>query len=340
MNYFITSDNIGSETGGGVVTYNELKSLKDFSENKVKVINPEPNIDPFLTDRAALNLCQEKPKLSHFYAGTYSETIKHLKNKGTKISYTAAAHDIDLSRQEFESLGFDFSLPHLTNPKLLENYLRGYREADVIICPSEHSRKVMIDKFGCKNVKIVPHGCFIPEVIKPLPKNFTVGYLGQPGPDKGLIYLIKAWALLNYTDSLLIIAGRGTESLLPLVRSYGKGNINLLGFVKSPSNLYNTCSLYVQPSVTEGFGIEVLEAMAHGRAVVCSEGAGSADCVSDEVGTVVKSRNPLAIAEAIDNYKKNQDNLLKHGDFGRQKVKDYTWDKVREKYKEIWRTII
>src|SRR5581483_3372135 len=116
------------------------------------------------------------------------------------------------------------------------------------------------------------------------------------GADKGIIYLIKAWAKLNYKDAQLVIAGRNTEALLPLVRAYGRGSIYIKGEVKDLSDFYNSISVLCAPSSTEGFGICILEAMSHGRPVIATTNT----CLPDvDEGLIVPIRNPSAIAEAI-----------------------------------------
>jgi len=58
--------------------------------------------------------------------------------------------------------------------------------------------KEWIDKnIGGKRVEVIPHGTTIPKEVKPLPSDYTVGYLGALGPDKGVLYLILAWDFAN-----------------------------------------------------------------------------------------------------------------------------------------------
>jgi glycosyltransferase involved in cell wall biosynthesis len=344
MNLYCTSDTINSPTGGGLVTFWEIESLKELGE-PVYVVNPAPCANPFDTDSVALEavsnlLKTTKVNIAHFYAGTYSKTISALKAAGVKVVYTCAAHDVKISMEEFEKLGMRFELPHLTDPELFNQYLDGYRKADLVICPSVRSKNICAEQ-GCKNIKVIPHGCTLPNEVKPIPKKFNVNYLGAPGADKGLIYLIKAWAKLNYKESRLMIAGNHTiEFLVPMVRQYGRGNIEFKGFVKSTTDFYNSCSTYIQSSGNEGFGLEVIEAMAHGRPVVCSDGAGAADCITSGVdGTIVPSRNSDAIAVAIEQYRKNPDMVIEHGKAAREKAKNYTWDKVKKMYCDAWREL-
>jgi glycosyltransferase involved in cell wall biosynthesis len=329
---YFTADRVGISTGGGIVTKNELEALASLGQTILW--NPESKNDPFYTEKSIVHNKIPDLKLAHFYSGTFPDTVKYLKSKGTKISYTAAAHDIDLSRAEFEKLNIPYDLPHITNPELWEKYLQCYLMADVVICPSTHSKEVM-ERFGCKNVKVVPHGCHIMKA-KPYPKTFTIGYLGQTGPDKGLIYLIEAWSKLNYKDAIFNIAGSQSMTLLPWIRHFKYGNYNIMGYVKNIEDFYNSISIYVQPSVTEGFGIEVLESMATGRPVVASDGAGAADCIGS-CGLITPKKDVVALMQAIDTLKNNKVDKIQPCQLQADK---YTWDKIKQQYTNVWKELL
>ncbi|MDP2953214.1 MAG: glycosyltransferase family 4 protein, partial [Chloroflexota bacterium] len=192
---------------------------------------------------------------------------------------------------------------------------------------------------GCGQVKVVPHGCTLPEKVAPFPQQFTPAYLGQVGPDKGLIFLLQAWSGLSYANATLVLAGPGTEALGPWIQSVaGRGKFHLKGWVKEAREVYDGCSVYVQPSVCESFGIEVLEALAHGRPVIVSQGAGASELVEEGItGFVVPTRDPSALAEKIDWCRRNPDRLAEMGARGREKAAGYTWERVRAMYKEAWR---
>ena len=146
---------------------------------------------------------------------------------------------------------------------------------------------------------------------------------------------------MNYPDSRLLLAGRGTESLGPMIQgTVNAGLYSLMGFVASPSDLYNRCWVYVQPSVCEAYGLEVPEAMAHGRPVIVSQGAGACELVEEGVeGFVVPMRSPDAIAEKIDWLKQHPDRCKEMGAKARARAVYYTWDKVEEWYAEIFREV-
>lgn len=348
ISLYCTADNIGTETGGGVVTYNELLALKAISNEIVvierKDIDPakshQPD-SPFLFDYFALEMVKDRHfDLAHFYGGSFSQTINWLKEKGTKVTYTIAAHDREISMDEFRRLGLEYPYHHISDDGLWNIYTEGIRLADVVIAPSNRSAEIL-KPVGCQNVTVIPHGVNLPGKVKSIPERFNVAYLGAVGPDKGVIYLIQAWAILGYSNSGLILAGQGTESLEPFIRQVAdKGEFAILGRIANPSDLYNAGSVYIQPSVTEGFGIEILEAMAHGRPIIASVGAGAAELITDGVGYTVPIRSPEAIADRIRWFKDNRDKIPAMGQKARRKARNYTWDKIRKLYAKVFLELI
>lgn len=335
MFLYVTNDRIGSETGGGQVTKYELEALATLGQ--VDVLNPNPTPDPFESEKSLLEQDYSNYKLAHFYAGTFPNLTKKLKDCGVKVTYTVAAHDVDVSRSEFQKLGLNFDFPHLNDPNLFEKYISGYKTADLVICPSKVAEKTN-NKYGMAKTTIIPHG-HEPIQNKKHPKNFTVGYLGQCGPDKGIRYLIEAWSILNYKDAVLNLAGLQTPMLLPFIRHFKNGNYNVEGWVDSVQDFYNSCSVYVQPSATEGFGIEVLEAMSAGRPVIVSDGAGASDVV-EGCGFIVEKCNALRLAEAIATLKTNQELQTEFSKQAEIKSKNYNWTKIKEQYIELWKGML
>jgi glycosyltransferase involved in cell wall biosynthesis len=370
-NLFCTADKIGTETGGGVVTLNELKALEDFARaakeeevlcfdgsnldpSHVRLPN-NPYVQDYIADSLVLNHMQAgKFKLAHFYSGMFSKTIWRLKADGAKITQTIAAHDMQLSAEEFAKYGMAYDFPHLVNRTLFMTYVEGQLMADKVICPSTQSAEI-VKRYGVRDPIVIPHG--IPGPIgtpAPLPQKFTVGYLGQCGPDKGLRYLLEAWSKLNLPNCRLVMAGRGIEQMAPVWQSVGgRGEVEFLGWVKDVNAFYDSISVYVQPSVTEGFGIEVLEAMARGRPVIVSDGAGASNVISQGAdGYVFPKRDVNALCETIQQaynwftYEPAPDETS-HGDVflamaqqAQETAKKYTWDKIWPQYQAVWQSLL
>lgn len=336
------------ETGGGAATVTELAALREVSDVALVLASDEfapwrekVGDSPFLEDYFALEQIKGIHfDLAHFYGGSFTQTIRCLKERGTKVSFMVAAHDRRVSIEEFHRLGMEYPFNHVSDDRLFEIYTEGCRLADIVLSQSHRSARIL-KSMGCKRVKVVPGGITLPENVKPIPDNFDVAYIGATGPDKGLLYLIQAWGMLDYPDSRLVLAGWGTESLGTFVRQVAnKGNFALLGRVPDVADVYNNCTIYVQPSVSEGFGLEIPEAMSYGRVVIAAEGAGAAELIEDGVsGFVVPIRDPKAIADKIDWCKRNRQKLPEMGERAKMKASNYTWDKIRKKYAGIFSSI-
>lgn len=362
---YLTADKIGIPTGGGQVTYNEHLALNQLADSLESFEYPvcrdvlegwaeEPTSkgllqegDPWMWDNLAYSYLDylyadgEIPQLCHIYAGTFSKTVAKLKEKGCKVVYTAAAHDIQVSKEEHEALGCSFAYDHLTIPELWKRYLQGYLDADLIVCPSYYSASIM-KSYGCKNVEVIPHGINLPETTVPPLETFIVGYLGAYGPDKGVRYLLQAWKELNYRDSYLALGGRDANSLWvsSLIERFGGGNIWKRGWVDKISDFYDNISVYFQCSSSEGFGIEVLEAQSHARPVFCSQGAGARDHVP--AGFNFPARDVNAIKNCIQIAKEQfkRDRLVEWGAIAQEWARGVTWDSIRDQYKQVWKDLL
>ena len=354
---YVTADTVGGTSGGSQVTWHESQALSEMGTCEVidrKVLDVSSKrygVDPWCWDEIASRRIEEKsiPEnyhgqlyLAHLYAGTFGKTVQALHDVGCKCVYTAAAHNVEVSKREHLRLGLSYDYPHLTDPELLKRYLAGYLAADVVVCPSQHSASVMRELGRVGRIEIIPHGVNVPDgPIIPSPARFTVGYLGSYGPDKGVRYLLEAWKKLNYRDAVLLLAGRDSTSPFVqwMVNVFGGGNITMLGWQENVSDFYNQLSLYVQPSASEGWGCEVTEAKAHGRLVICSDGAGAADCVGQ--WATVPACNADAIAGMIDQWRGVSPDAWADAQVRmREEAKEYEWSIIRERYKQLWKGLI
>ena len=350
---YVCAEELKEGSGGGLVVTKEREALASIVDSVTTIAGDEIDpakhqlpVTPFLNDMLAADrvwaMTQRlKPQLAHFYSGTFTTTVRHLKARDVPVSYTIPAHDRRVTIEEHKRLTGGYPWPHIGDDFLWKIFSAGYREADLVIAPSKASATFLAAE-GCKNVRVIPHGCDLPEKVDYPPGLFTVGYMGQVGVDKGLIYLFQAWGRLNYPDSHLILAGAGTETLGPLIGQVtGGGKYSLWGYIPEVKKFYNAISVYVQPSVCEGFGIEVLEAMAYGRPVIVSQGAGAADMVSEgQDGWVVPIRDPTAIAERLAWCRQNPARLAEMGQKAREKAKGYTWGIIRKLYQDEWRKLL
>lgn len=364
---YITTASVGRGTGGGNVAYNEILSLNAVTDLEgIYAYNYQPeeksqlemeglslnkiipeaytySLDvPFLWDYFMLKIAGDflpKSNLIHINGNPFGLVVQSLKKTMCpRIFVTVPAHNRKLSIEEFNKLGVDYPFIHIYDPYLWELYTRHIRLADVVICPSHYSADYLQDELDLTNqIKVIPHGCELPK-IESTPQKFDVAYIGQAGPDKGLLHLIKAWSKLNLPEETLILAGSNPQIFRVYMGGNVRGNYHLTGYVEDVSTVYDKCSVYVQPSVTEGFGIEVLEAMSHGRPVIATEGCGSSELIEDgKEGFVVPIRNPDLLGEKIRYFLNNPSEVKKMGANARQKAEQYTWEKIRKQYEGVYR---
>ncbi len=141
----------------------------------------------------------------------------------------------------------------------------------------------------------------------PISKTTRIGSIGALNPVKGYKYLIEAGKILldQGVDFRIEIIGSGPEldHLQDLAESRGlKDRVEFIGFVESKqlTNYYTVWDIYVQPSLSESFGLAVHEALLRGLPVVVSRTGGLPEQVENgENGILVKPAEAEALADAL-----------------------------------------
>lgn len=123
-------------------------------------------------------------------------------------------------------------------------------------------------------------------------------------PHKNLLRLLDAHALLDAPRPLLVLPGYPTDheqELRARAGALGIGaDVRFLGWVSDADmeGLYAACAAFVFPSLYEGFGLPVLDAMGRGVPVACS-GRSSLAEVAGDAALLFDAEDPAAIARAI-----------------------------------------
>ena len=318
---YVTTAKPSEGSGGGVVALHEIKAL-----NPSLVVSMSEQ-SPFLNDYFCLwKIRNEAPfELAHFNGTPFGLTADYLKKQGVRILATVPAHNIERSVEEHIKLFGQYPYNHIIDPYLWSIYSHHIKIADTVICPSKMSADDIKQKLQLtKDPTVIRHGCNVPKEPAPLPETFTVGHLGQFGPDKGQIYLVQAWNSLKLPNARIFIAGQGTERL------------GGAGYVPDEKAFHNSISILVQPSVCEGFGIPVLDAMANARPVIVTEGAGVHEIVEEgEEGFVVPIRNPAILAEKIRFFAEHPDEIVRMGKNARVKSEQFSWSRIEKEYESL-----
>ena len=195
---------------------------------------------------------------------------------------------------------------------------RVLRRADLVIVPSESVRGDVLERMphGDDRVVVVPEGCeerFGPEQDPEesrrirskyrLPASYVLA-VGRIEPRKNLSVLVQAFARLDRPDLTLVLAGapgwRSREVFDTAAESGLGDRVRFTGFVddRDLPELYRGAALFAFPSLCEGFGLPVLEAMGCGTPVMASN-ASSIPEVAGDAALLVDPRSPDELADSM-----------------------------------------
>ncbi len=224
-----------------------------------------------------------------------------------------------------------------------------YRHAALVTTPSRASSEDLRRRFHVpgERIRVVPYGVDVPR-NSPLPDRdprriLCVGILERR---KGIDLLIRAAAQLlpDYPDLSLTLVGRGPQrsELEALAMKLGLGKrVNFLGYVRDDElqDLYARSGLFAFPSLQEGFGLVLLEAMAHGLPVVTSATAS----IRETVGEYAIGVTPGGVESLASGLRRVFDDaaLARYlSTRGREHVMaNYSWDATAERFLDIYQTV-
>jgi glycosyltransferase involved in cell wall biosynthesis len=186
------------------------------------------------------------------------------------------------------------------------------RWATVMLCVSEAERRRGIAHRLHGDWRVIQNGVDIEALLAAsteeraaarrqleLDNRPTVVCVGRLCREKGQDILVDAWpAVLERVPSaqlLLVGDGRDADAVR---RRAGKG-IHLTGKRSDVPLWLAAADVVAVPSRFDGMSVALLEAMARGRAVVASDVGGAAEAMGDDGGELVRSEDPLALAEAL-----------------------------------------
>jgi glycosyltransferase involved in cell wall biosynthesis len=221
-----------------------------------------------------------------------------------------------------------------------------------IIAVSKSAKKDIGRDFNipANKFSIVPNGIntdlFYPIDDIERKKNRIIVTNSADTPLKGLFFLFQALAELNkFQDVSVTVVGEPKKDgdLVKLIRRLGIGHcIHFTGRISNGEFVrqYARATAAVVPSVYEGFGLPVGEAMACGVPVISTTGGALPEVVGD-AGILVKPADSRALAGAIRDLLNNPLRAKELGMAGYRRVhKHFTWKKAAEKTVSAYREVI
>ena len=186
--------------------------------------------------------------------------------------------------------------------------------ADHILVASTFTRDSLVETFGDRPVHITPYGCPPPVVAQPARRRpgepLRLFYAGHLSQRKGLAYLITAVEHLEIDWRLTLAGPKPTQSPQALEHFLADHRVTWLGTVPHATLLEHMANahVFVFPSIVEGFGMVITEAMACGLPVITTPHTAGPDILEQGVdGIIVPIRDPAAIISQITRLADNEE---------------------------------
>lgn len=229
---------------------------------------------------------------------------------------------------------------------------------DHIITVSEFSKSEIIAGYNvpADKISVVYNG--ITDVYQPVPtdqkqktrEKYTKGlpyfvYLGAIHPRKNLLTLVRAFEQFKSTtpsDQQLVLAGRPSwhteEVFKAIADSQWKDAIHLPGYIATTdaTALVASAEAMIYPSLYEGFGLPLVEAMASGVPVICSD-VSSLPEVAGNAALLFAPTDVNLLAHHMMRVSKEESLRKELITLGHERVKSFSWDKASNQVYEILR---
>ena len=214
--------------------------------------------------------------------------------------------------------------------------------ADAIIAVSEFTKQQVVGLLGVEaaRVHVVHHGIremALPEVTR---ENVILN-VGAIQKRKNIARLVEAFETLGEGWKLVLAGsnGYGAEAILDRIgRSPARDRIHVTGYV-SPEELagwYARARVFAFPSLDEGFGMPVLEAMQAGIPVVTSNGSSLPE-VSGDAAMLVDPADTAGLAQALRELIQNEELAREMIRRGRMRMRMFSWEKAVRETWEVYR---
>ncbi len=343
---------LSQKTGKGYYTYNIVREILKIDKTNQYILytnspgNPYSffkNVEIRMTPepgwkwhyRTLQDIKKEKPDL--FFSPT-SYIIPALAPKSLSVIITV--HDL---------VAFFYPLTHSTKAVIVERLALplAIKKARHIFTVSENTQKDIIKRFHCRKnkIQVVPCGLspFYTNPVSPLelekvgekfllPKNFILA-VGTLEPRKNLNTLIKSFVIVKrkLPGFKLVIIGKQGWNYKSIEKNIQhlklKDDILFLGYLEESDlqKVYKLATVFVFPSLYEGFGIPPLEAMACGCPVVSSNTSSMPEVIGD-AGILIDPKNAFKLANALIDLIENDQVRNMFIERGRERIKKFNWE--------------
>lgn len=217
------------------------------------------------------------------------------------------------------------------------------KRADIIIAVSRFTADQVEEFLGFPGdrIRVVPHGVApVDDALLHLPRRPVVLTVGAVQKRKNTARLVQAFAALPEPWELWVVGslGYGAEEIQQMAERHAR--VKLLGYVPDADlpKLYAEASVFAFPSLDEGFGIPVLEAMAYGLPVLTANRSALPE-VAGDAALLVDPDSVEAIAEGLLRLT-DETTHAHYREAGYRRQKDFTWERAARMTFEAYQQLL
>jgi glycosyltransferase involved in cell wall biosynthesis len=272
-----------------------------------------------------------QPPLPTFRADIYHALNQRVDVRPAK-AVVSTFHDLFVMSGEYSSLEF--------RSRFTAQARQAAGNSDLIIAVSEFTANQVTSLLGFDRarIRVIPHGVHQPSEEAALPPEKLILFVGALQIRKNVTRLVEAFEDLP-NDWRLVLAGApagfGAQKILERIDSSRcRDRIEVTGYVSREhlDRLYWRASIFAFPSLDEGFGIPVLEAMAHGVPVLTSAGSALGE-ISGNAAMYVDPCDTGQIRSSLYRLIEDCDLRKRLSRLGQARAKLFTWRRtLRETY--------
>lgn len=235
--------------------------------------------------------------------------------------------------------------------------LREYEASDFIATPSTFARTSFLNKgFSPQKILQIPCGMdieffsttqYLQDKINHQNRPFfRLLFVGQLQVGKGVHTLLQAWQKLKLpiqASELLLVGNMQRDIKMFLNKTGLPSGVRIISGVsrKDLKTIYTSADAFTLPSIQDGFGMVLGEAMASGLPVIASMNTGAPDIITHGVhGLLIPAGNVDALAQAILMLYQNRDMRIFMGTAGALHIKKFSWQRYGDLASKTYQNLL
>ena len=223
----------------------------------------------------------------------------------------------------------------VSDPRMTRDHHREVAAADKAICASGFTARGLYEVgMNSADVSVVPYGCPAPtQAAAPVVQGGTrFLFCGQGTQRKGLHILMTAWNAANTGDAVLEIVSSAMGPEIEAMVGQGRRVTLRSGLTRRELDAAMLAAdTFVLPSLLEGFGLVLGEALAQGCRIIATSNTGLVDMgLDDELATVIEPGKVEPLVRALEAHAGSADSVRPYHQKALEAARERSWAAFRE----------